>query len=163
EVGLPRQGGGGKKGGPPRELETLLVLLGTSQFLADLLATQPELLDGVRKAGAAPPPARLAQELQAEVDAADADSAVLRAFRPPPGPPAAPAAGPCSASAPPTSCATGRWKKSPATCRPSPTPPSASPCGSPCARWPSAGASRARPPAGPPASPSSPSASSAAR
>jgi glutamate-ammonia-ligase adenylyltransferase len=68
--------------GRGRTLETLLQLLGTSQFLGDVLAANPDFLDLLRNPQRrAPGPAELPAQLQAEVDAAYDDAAVLRAFR----------------------------------------------------------------------------------
>jgi glutamate-ammonia-ligase adenylyltransferase len=65
-----------------RALEILLQLFGVSQFFSDLLATHPEHLDMLRvPLRRSPSPAELRDQLQAEVDAAYEDSAVLRAFR----------------------------------------------------------------------------------
>jgi glutamate-ammonia-ligase adenylyltransferase len=68
--------------GRGRALETLLQLVSTSQLFGDVLAADPDALDQLRG-----PPRRspgkdeLREQLQAEVDAAREDSAVLRAFR----------------------------------------------------------------------------------
>ena len=70
--------------GRGRPLDTLLRLLGTSQFFADVLASDPEAFDLVRGSGtAARPllPADLQTQLQKAVDAASDDAAVLRTFR----------------------------------------------------------------------------------
>jgi glutamate-ammonia-ligase adenylyltransferase len=65
-----------------RPLEKLLQMLGTSQFFSDLLATHPEYLDMLRvPLRRSPSATELRQQLQAEVDAAFEDSAVLQAFR----------------------------------------------------------------------------------
>jgi [glutamine synthetase] adenylyltransferase / [glutamine synthetase]-adenylyl-L-tyrosine phosphorylase len=65
-----------------RTLETLLQLFSTSQFFSDLLITNPDYLDMVRvPLRSSPNRAELQDQLQAEVDAAFEDSAVLRAFR----------------------------------------------------------------------------------
>jgi glutamate-ammonia-ligase adenylyltransferase len=65
-----------------RTLETLLQLLGTSQFFSDLLVSNPDYLDMLRvPLRSSPNRAELQAQLQAEVDAAFEDSAVLRAFR----------------------------------------------------------------------------------
>jgi glutamate-ammonia-ligase adenylyltransferase len=65
-----------------RALETLLQLLGTSQFFSDLLALNPDYLDMLRvPLRRSPSQAEMRDQLQAEVDAAFEDSAVLRAFR----------------------------------------------------------------------------------
>src|ERR1700722_12753325 len=65
-----------------RTLETLLQLISTSQLFSDLLGADPDALDLLR----APPrrsPSRdeLREQLRAEVDGANEDSAVLWAFR----------------------------------------------------------------------------------
>ena len=80
-------------------------------------------------------PAELLEQLQAEVDA---PTRTRRSC----GPFAAFGSGNCCASAPTTSSATGRWKRSPATSRASPTPPSKSPWTRPGATSASASASR---------------------
>jgi len=65
-----------------RTLETLLQLLGTSQFFCDLLVANPDFLDMLRvPLRSSPNRAELQAQLQAEVEAAFEDSAVLRAFR----------------------------------------------------------------------------------
>jgi glutamate-ammonia-ligase adenylyltransferase len=65
-----------------RTLETLLQLLGTSQFFSDLLALNPDYLDMLRvPLRRSPSQAEMRDHLQAEVDTAFEDSAVLRAFR----------------------------------------------------------------------------------
>jgi glutamate-ammonia-ligase adenylyltransferase len=65
-----------------RTLETLLQLLGTSQFFCDLLVANPDYLDMLRvPLRSSPNRVELQAHLQAEVDAAFEDSAVLRAFR----------------------------------------------------------------------------------
>jgi glutamate-ammonia-ligase adenylyltransferase len=65
-----------------RSLETLLQLFSTSQFFSDLLVAHPEYLEMVRLPLRRSPSSREMQEqLQAEVDAAFEDSAVLYAFR----------------------------------------------------------------------------------
>jgi glutamate-ammonia-ligase adenylyltransferase len=65
-----------------RTLETLLQLFSTSQFFSDLLITNPDYLDMLRvPLRSSPNRAELQDQLQAEVDAAFEDSAVLRAFR----------------------------------------------------------------------------------
>jgi [glutamine synthetase] adenylyltransferase / [glutamine synthetase]-adenylyl-L-tyrosine phosphorylase len=65
-----------------RTLETLLQLFSTSQFFSDLLVTNPDYLDMVRvPLRDSPNRAELQDQLQAEVDAAFEDSAVLKAFR----------------------------------------------------------------------------------
>jgi glutamate-ammonia-ligase adenylyltransferase len=68
--------------GRARTLETLLQLLGTSQYFSDLLVTHPEYVDMVRvPLRRSPSAAELQEQLRAEVDAAFEDSAVLRTFR----------------------------------------------------------------------------------
>jgi glutamate-ammonia-ligase adenylyltransferase len=65
-----------------RTLETLLQLFSTSQFFSDLLVANPDYLDMLRvPLRSSPNRAELQDQLQAEVDAAFEDSAVLRAFR----------------------------------------------------------------------------------
>jgi glutamate-ammonia-ligase adenylyltransferase len=65
-----------------RTLETLLQLLSTSQFCSDQLVANPDDLDMLRiPLRRSPSPAEMQAQLQAEVDAAFEDSAVLRAFR----------------------------------------------------------------------------------
>jgi [glutamine synthetase] adenylyltransferase / [glutamine synthetase]-adenylyl-L-tyrosine phosphorylase len=65
-----------------RGLEILLQLLSTSQAFADLLVANPDALDMLRVPLRRSPSSKELQEhLQAEVDAAHEDSAVLRAFR----------------------------------------------------------------------------------
>jgi glutamate-ammonia-ligase adenylyltransferase len=65
-----------------RGLEMLLHLLGTSQAFGDLLTSNPDALDMLRvPLRRSPSLAELRDALQAEVDAAYEDSAVLRAFR----------------------------------------------------------------------------------
>src|SRR5262245_30088340 len=65
-----------------RTLEVLLQLFGTSQTFSDLLAVHPDYLDMLRvPLRRSPSPAELREQLQADVDAAFEDSAVLRAFR----------------------------------------------------------------------------------
>src|SRR5579884_1371396 len=65
-----------------RTLEILLRLFGTSQSCSDLLSANPDYLDMLRvPLRRSPSPAELQAQLQAEVDAARADDAVLRAFR----------------------------------------------------------------------------------
>src|SRR5438876_5401978 len=65
-----------------RTLETLLQLFSTSQFFSDLLITNPDYLDMLRvPLRSSPNREELQDQLQAEVDAAFEDSAVLRAFR----------------------------------------------------------------------------------
>jgi glutamate-ammonia-ligase adenylyltransferase len=65
-----------------RVLETLLQLLGTSQFFGDLLVANPDYLDmlliPLRKS---PSRAEMHAQLQADLDAAREDGPVLRAFR----------------------------------------------------------------------------------
>jgi glutamate-ammonia-ligase adenylyltransferase len=68
--------------GRARTLEILLQLLSTSQYFSDLLVANPDYLDMLRvPLRRSPSPAELQAQLQAEVDAAFEDSAVLRAFR----------------------------------------------------------------------------------
>jgi [glutamine synthetase] adenylyltransferase / [glutamine synthetase]-adenylyl-L-tyrosine phosphorylase len=68
--------------GRARSLETLLQLLGTSQYFSDLLVTHPEYLDMLRvPLRRSPSAGELQEQLRAEVDAAFEDWAVLRAFR----------------------------------------------------------------------------------
>jgi glutamate-ammonia-ligase adenylyltransferase len=65
-----------------RTLETLLQLLSTSQFFSDLLAANPDYLDMLRiPLRRSPSQKEMQDQLQAEVDAAFEDSAVLRVFR----------------------------------------------------------------------------------
>jgi [glutamine synthetase] adenylyltransferase / [glutamine synthetase]-adenylyl-L-tyrosine phosphorylase len=65
-----------------RSLETLLQLLSASQFFSDLLVAHPESIDMLRiPLRRSPSQRELQEQLQAEVDAAFEDSAVLRAFR----------------------------------------------------------------------------------
>jgi glutamate-ammonia-ligase adenylyltransferase len=65
-----------------RSLEILLQWFSTSQFFSDLLVTNPDYLDMLRvPLRSSPNTAELRAQLQAEVDAAYEDSAVLRAFR----------------------------------------------------------------------------------
>jgi glutamate-ammonia-ligase adenylyltransferase len=65
-----------------RALEILLRLFGTSQSCSDLLSANPDYLDMLRiPLRRSPSPAELQTQLQAEVDAARSDDAVLRAFR----------------------------------------------------------------------------------
>jgi glutamate-ammonia-ligase adenylyltransferase len=65
-----------------RGLEILLQLLGTSQAFGDLLTANPDALDMLRVPLRRSPSAKeLQEQLQAEIDAAYEDSAVLRAFR----------------------------------------------------------------------------------
>jgi glutamate-ammonia-ligase adenylyltransferase len=68
--------------GRARRLEILLQLLSTSQSFSDLLATNPDYLAMLRiPLRRSPSQQELQDQLQAEVDAAFEDSAVLRAFR----------------------------------------------------------------------------------
>lgn len=68
--------------GRARTLEILLQLLGASQFFSDLLALNPDYIDMLRVPLRRSPSQReLQDQLQAEVDAAFEDSAVLRVFR----------------------------------------------------------------------------------
>jgi glutamate-ammonia-ligase adenylyltransferase len=65
-----------------RTLETLLQLVSTSQLFSDLLGSDPDSLDLLRAAPRrSPNREELREQLQAEVDVAREDSAVLRAFR----------------------------------------------------------------------------------
>jgi [glutamine synthetase] adenylyltransferase / [glutamine synthetase]-adenylyl-L-tyrosine phosphorylase len=65
-----------------KTFETLLQLFSTSQFFSDLLITNPDYLEMVRvPLRSSPNRAELQDQLQAEVDAAFEDSAVLLAFR----------------------------------------------------------------------------------
>ncbi|MBI3411229.1 MAG: bifunctional [glutamate--ammonia ligase]-adenylyl-L-tyrosine phosphorylase/[glutamate--ammonia-ligase] adenylyltransferase [Planctomycetes bacterium] len=65
-----------------RTLETVLQLFGTSQFFSDLLIANPDYLDMLRiPLRSSPSRAELLAQLQAEVEAAFEDSAVLRVFR----------------------------------------------------------------------------------
>jgi glutamate-ammonia-ligase adenylyltransferase len=65
-----------------RILDALLQLLGTSQLFGDLLSLNPDYLDMLRvPLRHSPSKDELCQQLQAEVDAALEDSAVLRVFR----------------------------------------------------------------------------------
>src|SRR5262245_23387759 len=65
-----------------RGLETLLTLVGTSQFFADVLAADPDFLHMLRvPLRHTPGPAELRGELRAEVDAAADDAGVLRSLR----------------------------------------------------------------------------------
>src|SRR5713226_1045134 len=67
--------------GRSRTLEKLLQLFGTSQYFSDLLASHPEYLDMLRiPLRRSPNLKEMREHLQAEVDAAFEDSAVLRAF-----------------------------------------------------------------------------------
>jgi glutamate-ammonia-ligase adenylyltransferase len=68
--------------GRGRTFDTLLRVVGSSQFLADVLASDPgavELLRG--QAGRSPEVSELQTDLRADVAAAADDAAVLRAFR----------------------------------------------------------------------------------
>ncbi|HTK74677.1 MAG TPA: bifunctional [glutamate--ammonia ligase]-adenylyl-L-tyrosine phosphorylase/[glutamate--ammonia-ligase] adenylyltransferase, partial [Gemmataceae bacterium] len=68
--------------GRSRTLDTLLGLLGTSQFLADVLANDPAALDALRGPWRRTPTfAELHAQLATEVAAAADDTGVLRAFR----------------------------------------------------------------------------------
>ena len=68
--------------GRARSLETLLLLLSTSQYFSDLLVAHPDYLDMVRvPLRRSPSAAELQEQLRAEVDAAFESSAILRAFR----------------------------------------------------------------------------------
>lgn len=68
--------------GRGRVLETLLLILGTSQFLSDVLATQPDQLETLRlPLRKSPSPKELQESLQADADAAFEDSRLLRVFR----------------------------------------------------------------------------------
>lgn len=63
-------------------LETLLLMLGTSQFFADTLAADPDFLDMLRvPLRHSPGPIELRRELRAQVAAAADDAALLHAFR----------------------------------------------------------------------------------
>jgi glutamate-ammonia-ligase adenylyltransferase len=65
-----------------RGLESTLQLFAVSEFLGDVLASNPDFLDLVRANPRRRPTLdELCQSLQASLDAADTDSAVLRAFR----------------------------------------------------------------------------------
>jgi glutamate-ammonia-ligase adenylyltransferase len=65
-----------------RGLDAILHLLATSQFFADTLAADPDAIGLVLAPPArSPSTAELTQQLQADVEAANDDSAVLRAFR----------------------------------------------------------------------------------
>src|SRR5262249_28448772 len=65
-----------------RTLEILLLLFGTSQYFSDLLAANPDYLGMLRvPLRRSPSSQELQEQLQAEIDAAFEDSAVLRAFR----------------------------------------------------------------------------------
>src|SRR5207253_5052923 len=68
--------------GRARTLEILLQLFSTSEYFSDLLAANPDYLDMLRvPLRRSPSPKELQEQLQAEVDAAFEDSAVLRVFR----------------------------------------------------------------------------------
>ena len=84
--GVANPGGAGQLPGllegRARTLETLLHLLGTSQFFSDLLVANPDYLDLIRlPLRRSPSQKEMQKELQNEVDNAFEDSAVLRAFR----------------------------------------------------------------------------------
>lgn len=65
-----------------RGLEVLLQLLSTSHFFTDLLSLNPDFLDMLRvPLRRSPTPEELRDQLQADVDAAGDDQALLRAFR----------------------------------------------------------------------------------
>src|SRR5437868_6392891 len=65
-----------------RSFETLLQLLSTSQFFGDLLVANPDYIDMLRvPLRRSPSQQEMQDQLQADVDAAFEDSAVLRAFR----------------------------------------------------------------------------------
>jgi glutamate-ammonia-ligase adenylyltransferase len=65
-----------------RTLEVFLQLISTSQYFSDLLAAHPDHLDMLRiPLRRSPSQRELQEQLQAEVDAAFEDSAVLRVFR----------------------------------------------------------------------------------
>src|SRR5262249_42261743 len=65
-----------------RSLEVLLQLLGTSQYFSDVLVADPDAIQMLRvPLQQSPGPPELRAELQAEVDRAFEDSAVLLAFR----------------------------------------------------------------------------------
>jgi glutamate-ammonia-ligase adenylyltransferase len=66
--------------GRGRALDILLRLLGTSQFFADVIVGDPEVLHQLSN-GAGWKPALRQEELQTAVDAAADDAGVLRAFR----------------------------------------------------------------------------------
>jgi glutamate-ammonia-ligase adenylyltransferase len=67
--------------GRARSLETMLQLFSTSQYFSDLLVTNPDYQDMLRvPLRRSPSPKELQDLLQAEVDAAFEDSALLRAF-----------------------------------------------------------------------------------
>jgi glutamate-ammonia-ligase adenylyltransferase len=64
-----------------RTLEILLQLLSTSQYFSDLLVSKPEYLEMLRvPLRRSPSQKELREQLQADIDAAFEDSAVLRAF-----------------------------------------------------------------------------------
>jgi glutamate-ammonia-ligase adenylyltransferase len=68
--------------GRARTLEKLLHLFSTSQSFSDLLVTNPDFIDMLRvPLRRSPSPKEMQDQLQAEIDAAFEDSAVLRAFR----------------------------------------------------------------------------------
>src|SRR5437870_5611869 len=68
--------------GRGRTLEILLQLFSTSQLFSDLLVANPDYLDTLRvPLRRSPSQKELQEQLQAEVDAAFEDSAVLRIFR----------------------------------------------------------------------------------
>jgi glutamate-ammonia-ligase adenylyltransferase len=68
--------------GRARTLEILVQWFSTSQYFSDLLVSNPDYLDMLRvPLRNSPRTAELQAQLQAEVDAAFEDSAVLRAFR----------------------------------------------------------------------------------
>jgi glutamate-ammonia-ligase adenylyltransferase len=68
--------------GRARVLEILLQLLSTSEFFCDLLSANPDYLDMLRiPLRSSPSRVEMREQLQAEVDAAFEDSAMLRAFR----------------------------------------------------------------------------------
>jgi len=65
-----------------RLLETTLQLFSTSQYFSDLLIANPDYMDMLRvPLRRSPNPKELQDQLQADVDAAFEDSALLRAFR----------------------------------------------------------------------------------
>ena len=65
-----------------RTLETVLQLFGTSQYFSDLLVAHPDYVDMLRvPLRRSPSQKELQEQLQAEVDAAFEEAAVLRAFR----------------------------------------------------------------------------------
>ncbi len=83
---LANPGGAQKLGflleGRARSLEILLQLLSTSQFFSDLLVANPDYLDMLRvPLRRSPSQQEMQDQLQADVDTAFEDSAVLRAFR----------------------------------------------------------------------------------